>query len=98
MGGAADRGAAQLDAETARTIALADLATTLGITATPLAYHEMVWHNAIPQYALGHRKRVQTIEQLALAHPGLALAGNAYRGLGVNDTIRDAQTVATRIG
>jgi oxygen-dependent protoporphyrinogen oxidase len=94
MGGAADPGAAQLDAETARTIVLADLATTLGITAAPIAYHETVWHNAIPQYALGHRKRVQKIEQLTLAHPGLALTGNAYRGLGVNDTIRDARATA----
>jgi oxygen-dependent protoporphyrinogen oxidase len=97
MGGAADPAAAQLDADAARTIALHDLTTALGITAAPIAYHEMVWQNAIPQYALGHRKRVRTIEQLAQAHSGLALTGNAYRGLGVNDTIRDARAVAARI-
>jgi len=96
MGGATDPGAALLDTEAARAIALGDLATTLGITATPIAYHEMVWHHAIPQYGLGHRKRVQTIEQLTQAHPGLALIGNAYRGLGVNDTVRDARAAATR--
>ncbi len=98
MGGAADPGAALLDPEAARAIVLADLATTLGITAAPIAYHEIVWNNAIPQYALGHSKRVQTIEQLTQAHAGLALTGNAYRGLGVNDTVRDARTVAARIG
>jgi oxygen-dependent protoporphyrinogen oxidase len=91
MGGAADPTAAMLDAETARAIALADLATTLGITAAPIAYHEMVWRNAIPQYALGHRRRVHAIERLTLAHKGLALTGNAYRGLGVNDTVRAAR-------
>ncbi len=98
MGGAADPTAALLDAETARAIALADLTTTLGITAAPIAYHETIWQNAIPQYALGHRQRIQTIEQLTLAHPGLALTGNAYHGLGVNDTIRNARTLAQRIG
>ncbi len=98
MGGAADPTAALLDAEMARTIALADLATTLGITAVPTAYHETIWQNAIPQYALGHRQRIQTIEQRTLAHSGLGLTGNAYHGLGVNDTIRDARTVAQRIG
>jgi oxygen-dependent protoporphyrinogen oxidase len=98
MGGAADPTAAQLSPEAARSSALADLATTLGITAAPIAYHETVWHNAIPQYALGHRKRVQTIEQLTSAHQGLALIGNSYRGLGVNDTIRDARSVAARVG
>jgi oxygen-dependent protoporphyrinogen oxidase len=98
MGGAAEPSAALLDADAARTVALGDLATTLGITAEPIAYHERVWSSAIPQYGLGHRKRVQTIEQLAQAHPGFALTGNAYHGLGVNDTVRAARAVAARIG
>jgi hypothetical protein len=35
---------------------------------------------------------------MSAAHPGLLLAGNAYRGLGVSDTVRDALAVAARAG
>ena len=97
MGGAADPAAGTLSAQAARTVALGDIASVLGITAAPLAYHEVVWPRAIPQYGLGHRAAIEVIEERSLAHPGLALAGNAYRGLGVGDTVRDARTIATRI-
>jgi hypothetical protein len=35
---------------------------------------------------------------MTATHPGLSLAGNAYRGLGVSDTVRDALAVAARVG
>jgi oxygen-dependent protoporphyrinogen oxidase len=98
MGGAADPAAGALEAGAARAIAQADLARVLGITAEPIAYHEANWPKAIPQYALGHRARVNTIEEMTARHPGLAFAGNAYRGLGVGDTVTDALAVAARIG
>ncbi len=72
--------------------------TILGITAEPVAYHEVVWPKAIPQYRLPHRALVAAIERLEAAHSGFALVGNAYRGLGVGDNVRDALAVAARIG
>jgi oxygen-dependent protoporphyrinogen oxidase len=98
MGGAADPGAATLDSAAARSIALKDLATALGISAEPIAYHEVVWPQAIPQYALAHGARVRAIEARSAVHPGFALTGNAYRGLGVGDAVSDARAVAARIG
>lgn len=97
LGGATDPGAATLDAERAKATVLADLATVLGITAAPVAYHEMVWPQAIPQYGLDHRSLVKAIDERAAAHPGFALAGNAYRGLGVGDCVREATAVAMRV-
>ena len=97
MGGATDPEAGALAAERVRAIVLADVATVLGITADPIAYHEVVWRQAIPQYTLRHRATVTAIEEMSLAHAGFALAGNAYRGLGVGDTVRDARAVAARL-
>jgi oxygen-dependent protoporphyrinogen oxidase len=94
LGGAADPGVVALDAESVRDIVRADLATALGITAEPVAYHEAVWPQAIPQYTLQHRSTVRAIEAASARHPGLALTGNAYRGLGVGDTVRDALAIA----
>ncbi|HEY5348162.1 MAG TPA: protoporphyrinogen oxidase, partial [Candidatus Lustribacter sp.] len=94
MGGAGDPEAAVLDAAAARTLVRADLATVLGITAEPIAYHEVTWQKAIPQYGLRHRATVKAIEEITAAHAGLALTGNAYRGLGVGDTVSDARAVA----
>jgi oxygen-dependent protoporphyrinogen oxidase len=96
--GATDPAVATLDAEAVRAIVLRDLRTTLGITAAPVAYHEVVWPRAIPQYRLRHRALVAAIRTLESAHAGFGLAGNAYRGLGLGDDVLDALEVAARIG
>lgn len=44
----------------------------------------------IPQYLLGHGTRLSTIEAAEERHPGLVFAGNAYRGVGVNDCVASA--------
>jgi oxygen-dependent protoporphyrinogen oxidase len=97
LGGATDPAIAKLDSDAVKAIVLADLRTILGITAAPVVHHEILWQKAIPQYRLPHRSLVRAIEQLEAPHPRFALAGNAYRGLGVGDNVRDALTVAARM-
>ena len=97
LGGATDPAIATLDSDAVKEIVLADLKTVLGITAQPVAYHEVMWQKGIPQYRLPHRALVAAIEKLEAAHRGFALAGNAYRGLGVGDNVRDALAVAARV-
>jgi oxygen-dependent protoporphyrinogen oxidase len=48
----------------------------------------------MPQYVLGHLERVERIERAVSAHPGLAVAGAAYRGVGVPDCIRSGELAA----
>jgi oxygen-dependent protoporphyrinogen oxidase len=98
LGGATDPGILTLDADSVKAIVLGDLKTVLGIHAAPVAHHEIAWPSAIPQYRLPHRSLVATIERLESAHPNFALIGNAYRGLGVGDTVRDALAAAARLG
>jgi oxygen-dependent protoporphyrinogen oxidase len=97
LGGATDPAIATLDADSVKSIVLGDLRKVLGITAAPVAHHEILWLQAIPQYKLAHRSVVRAIEKRESAHPGFALAGNAYRGLGVGDNVRDALAVAARM-
>lgn len=97
IGGAEDRSVVNLDSETLRAIVLTDLKTTLGVTAPPVAFHEVCWPRAIPQYDLSHRALLASIDARIALHPNMALIGNAYRGLGLGDTVRDAIAVAERM-
>ena len=56
--------------------------------------HVVSWRRGIPQYTLGHRERVHSAEAGLASLPGVALAGNAYRGIGLNDCVRDARATA----
>ena len=51
----------------------------------------------MPQYHVGHGARVERIERQVGAIPWLALAGNAYRGVGIPDCIRSGQLAADRV-
>lgn len=74
-----------------------DLEVVLGVTARPAFDRVISWPHAIPQYAPGHVEKVRRIEAAAAEHPGLSLLGNAYRGVGVTDCLREAKGLAERI-
>ena len=69
------------------------LELTLGITAPPEMLERVPWPRGIPQYLLDHGARVETAMRETAAYPGLFLTGNAYHGVGVNDTVRDAHRI-----
>ncbi len=50
--------------------------------------HVSRWPRAMAQYAVGHQDRMDRINEHVAALPGLALAGNAYDGIGIPDCIR----------
>jgi oxygen-dependent protoporphyrinogen oxidase len=51
----------------------------------------------IPEHTVGHPARLREIEARARAIPGLFLAGNAYRGIGIPDCIRMGRAAARAI-
>jgi oxygen-dependent protoporphyrinogen oxidase len=74
---------------------LAELAELLGISGEPEEVWLNRWPDSMPQYEPGHLDRVATLEQ-ALP-PNLALAGNAYRGVGIPDCVASGFAAAERL-
>ena len=68
-----------------------------GMQQPPRAARIFRWPRAIPQYPVGHLERMQRIDSALAATPGLYVAGNAYRGVAVNDCVREARGLARRI-
>ncbi|MBI3726217.1 protoporphyrinogen oxidase [bacterium] len=76
---------------------LADLRDVLGIAGEPLRVLVSRFPGSMPQYLLGHLERVAAIEERARRVPGLALAGNSYRGVGVPDCVRSGEEAARSV-
>jgi oxygen-dependent protoporphyrinogen oxidase len=68
----------------------ADLKTIMGIEATPSFTQVYRHEQAIPQYTVGHGKRLAALAEGCAAVPGIVLTGNSYRGIGLNDCVAAA--------
>jgi oxygen-dependent protoporphyrinogen oxidase len=69
----------------------------LDVEAEPTLVRVHRWPRGMPQYVLGHPERVERIEQGVAEHPGLALAGAAYRGVGIPDCIASGEAAAESV-
>jgi oxygen-dependent protoporphyrinogen oxidase len=78
-------------------LAKEELKLTLEITADPLLQRVFLWDKAMPQYNLGHPEILKRIESAIEKHPGLALAGNGYRGIGIPDCIHSGELAVEKI-
>jgi len=75
-----------------------ELRAVLGITDSPLLYRVFRWPRAMPQYTVGHLDRVAAIDNRLSENPGLFVAGNGYRGIGIPDCIASGESAAERAG
>jgi len=71
-----------------------ELRDILGMQGSPDFSEVVRYNNAMPQYHVGHLDLVDQIEGLTAQHPGLYLAGNAYRGVGIPDSIASGRKAA----
>jgi oxygen-dependent protoporphyrinogen oxidase len=71
-----------------------ELQQILGLRAEPVFARVYKWKAAMAQYGVGHLDRLDRIERLRQKLPGLALAGNGYRGIGVPDCVRSGRDAA----
>jgi len=97
VGGALHADPGQLDDEQLCALARDQLAQLLGIQRPPHLSRVHRYQRAMPQYDVGHLDRVDRIEQRLAQCRGLALAGNAYRGVGIPDCIATAERAAEAI-
>jgi len=71
-----------------------DLKAIMKIEAEPSFVRIFRHPQAIPQYTVGHGKRLEALDAQLKSHPGLILTGNSYRGIGLNDCVAAAQRAA----
>ena len=88
LGGSRDEQVLQLTDEAILGIVRDELREIVGLKAEPLFTRIYRWRGAMAQYTIGHLDRLERIESLLKPLPGLALAGNGYRGIGVPDCVR----------
>jgi protoporphyrinogen/coproporphyrinogen III oxidase len=94
LGGALREAVLDQDDERLAEIAREQLRDLLGVGEAPLWTRIARYRKAMPQYHVGHLARVETIELALARHPGLALAGGAYRGVGIADCVRSGEDAA----
>ncbi|MSR59276.1 MAG: protoporphyrinogen oxidase [Planctomycetaceae bacterium] len=74
-----------------------ELEQIFGVTWKPDFTRIARWQRAMPQYHVGHLDRVAAIEREISAFPQLALAGSAYHGVGLPDSIHSGELAAERL-
>jgi oxygen-dependent protoporphyrinogen oxidase len=92
LGGARDEGMISLSDEEILRIVRDELRQIVGIHSEPLFARIYRWSKAMAQYTVGHLDRVKKID--GLLPPGIFLAGNGYRGIGVPDCVRTGKEAA----
>jgi len=97
LGGSRDEAILDLDDEVILRIVRDELRQMLDLNAEPMFTRVYKWRRAMAQYAVGHLDRLERIERLRRQLPWLALAGNAYRGIGVPDCVRSGQEAAEQL-
>ncbi|MBE7490790.1 MAG: protoporphyrinogen oxidase [Planctomycetes bacterium] len=94
LGGALRPEIAALDAAELTRVALEELRDLVGISGQPLYSHAAGHRDAMAQYHVGHRGRVERIRAQLAARRGLCVIGNAFDGVGIPDCIRGAREAA----
>ncbi|WP_455199857.1 protoporphyrinogen oxidase [Kaarinaea lacus] len=97
VGGARAADCAVEDQDKLADMVRSELKSIMGIDATPDFIKSYRHDKSIPQYSLGHARRLEVIEQHLQKHPNLILTGNAYKGVALNDCVANAYRIAASI-
>jgi len=94
MGGMLDKEAMDLSNDDIMRTVLKDLSKTLSIKSRPQFACITRYTHAIPQYHIGHQKRIADVASALEKIRGLFLTGSYFRGISVADTIEHAEGAA----
>ncbi len=87
-----------LDDQTLTARAMADVREILGIKSLPVYTAVLRHQGGIPQLERGYGKLLAWREAFVAGHPGLAVCGFGWNGIGINDMIKQATRVAATLG
>jgi oxygen-dependent protoporphyrinogen oxidase len=94
VGGARDPGAVDWHSDELVALVVRETGPFLGLRGDPRVRRVYRYVQGIPQYNVGHARRLERIEAQRRALPGLFITGNAYRGVGINDCVREGRRVS----
>ncbi len=97
VGGARNPQLASRPQEEIEQLVLPELAQLLRIRGQPERKWFFPWPTSMPQYEVGHLGRVERIRALLNKFGGLALAGNAYQGVGIPHCIHSGEEAAEKV-
>ena len=97
VGGALRPELVDLEDRDLRQLVTQELGRLLGMDGEPLVCSIRRWHQAMPQYHIGHLSRVKEIETLISNQRGLEVAGNGYRGVGIPQCIHSGERAAEQL-
>ncbi len=97
LGGASRRDLLESDDAELIRIAVREAADILTIQGEPTLTRLYRWDRVTPQYHVGHLARLQRIDTIMNGVNGLAIAGNAYHGIGIPQCVRSGYQAAERI-
>lgn len=97
VGGALQPELGELPDEQIRRIVMEELRELIGLGGQPEFCEIVRWSGMMPQYHVGHLDLVRQIEDRAAAVPHFALAGNAYRGVGIPFCVRSGELAAEKV-
>jgi len=92
-----DTRADALDDDELTAAVVAELAEVHDLSGGPRASLVTRWDGAFPQYRTGHLSRTSAVEQAVAALPGVAVAGSAYRGVGIPAVVGSGRTAARAV-
>jgi protoporphyrinogen/coproporphyrinogen III oxidase len=94
LGGADDSAVREAGDDDLMNAVREELAAILNIHDEPLFARVYRWPRSMPQYVVGHRRRMAGIQERLQSVRGIHLAGNAYSGIGISDAIRTGEAAA----
>lgn len=97
LGGARDEAVLGLNDDEILETVQRELREIVGLKDRPIFSRVYRWRSSMAQYEPGHIARVAQIERRVAELPGLAIAGNAYHGIGVPDCIRAGKEAAEAV-
>lgn len=74
-----------------------ELRQVSGIVGDPVVQRVYRLHEVMPQYTVGHLDRVARLERVVARVPGLEIAGNMLRGVGIPDCIASGEAASDRL-
>ncbi|WP_078381535.1 protoporphyrinogen oxidase [Sutcliffiella halmapala] len=98
VGRAGDEAIVEQSDEEIKQVVLDDLNKIMDIGASPDFTIVSRWKQAMPQYAVGHKKMLKEInERLSEEMPGVYLAGSSFEGVGLPDCIDQGKAVVSAV-